>query len=303
MLRAQGAPVDPGIARELRLGLARHRRTGPGEQAGSWRPQPPNCVAPYTTRSPAHRKPLGRRWTPRTRQTPRTRPAATVSRVFGDVSQIWRRNHPWAAVYDFVVERERLARPLGLALFGTDMARLYESAERAIGEVPAGSSILDIPCGGGVALRGLDPGRQVRYVAADIAPAMLKRTSHEAARRGLGQVELVEADIEALPFAAGDFELCLTFTGLHCVPHPRVAVTELARCTAPDGRIVGSWFATDSGAVYEPARLLGRAAGLLGPSCGVAELSSWLAQEGFGEIDVQTSGAIAHFSARRIRPT
>jgi len=222
--------------------------------------------------------------------------------VFGDVSQRWK-SHPWAALYDFVVEREQLAGPLGRVFFGTDMSRLYEAATRAIGEVADGSGILDVPCGGGVALRGLDPGRTVRYVAADIAPAMLERTAREAAGRGLGQVELVEADIEALPFADGEFELCLSFTGLHCVPRPRIAVAELARCTALDGRICGSWFATDTGALYEPVRVLGRASGLLGPSCSVAAVRGWLADEGFCDVAVATSGAIAHFSARRFPPT
>jgi SAM-dependent methyltransferase len=198
-----------------------------------------------------------------------------------------------------VVEREQLARPLGRVFFGTDVSRLYASAVEAIGEVPDGSSILDIPCGGGVALRGLDPAQRVRYVAADIAPAMLERTAHEAAARGLDQVELLEADIEALPFADGEFELCVTFTGLHCVPHPRVAVMELIRCTAPGGSLVGSWLATDTGTLYEPVRLLGRAAGLLGPSCGVGELRDWLAGEGLSEIVVGTSGALAYFSARK----
>jgi SAM-dependent methyltransferase len=216
-----------------------------------------------------------------------------------DVSQLWRRNHPWAAVYDFVIERERLAAPLGRLLFGTDIARLYEAAETALGGLADGASVLDIPCGGGVALRGLDPGRHVRYVAADIAPAMLDRARREAAARGLHQVELVEADVEALPFADGEFDLCLTFTGLHCFPHPRVAVTELARCTAPGGRIVGSWLANDTGAVYEPSRRLGRVAGLLGPSCSIGELTGWLAAAGVGEILVQRSGALAYFTARR----
>ena len=201
--------------------------------------------------------------------------------------------------YDFVVERERLARPLAWIVFHTDISRLYESAARALAEVPDGASVLDVPCGGGVALRGLDPGRRVRYVAADIAPAMLERTARAAAELGLGRVELAEEDIEALPFADGEFELCLTFTGFHCFPRPRVAVAELARCTAPGGRIVGSWLASDTGVMFEPVRRIGRAVGLMGPSCAVGELTGWLAAEGFDEIAVQKSGALAYFSARR----
>src|SRR3954447_24302099 len=111
------------------------------------------------------------------------------------VSANWRRGHPWAAVYDFVVERESLSRPIGQLLFGTDTKLLYERM-RAVDDVPAGGSVLDIPCGGGVALRALAPGDDVRYVAADIAPAMLRRTHEVARKRGLDQVETRIADAE-----------------------------------------------------------------------------------------------------------
>ena len=52
---------------------------------------------------------------------------------------------------------------------------LYAAAAE-IGTLPAGSRVLDVPCGGGVALRGLVPGQGIEYVAADIAPTMLERT-------------------------------------------------------------------------------------------------------------------------------
>src|SRR6266849_10159279 len=106
-------------------------------------------------------------------------------------------DHPWARVYDFFVEREALSRPIGWLLFGTDTRLLYDQLD-AIGRVQDGGSILDIPCGGGVALRGLRPEQDVRYVAADISEAMLERTARVAADRGLAQVQYETADVEAL---------------------------------------------------------------------------------------------------------
>src|SRR5882724_10329919 len=76
--------------------------------------------------------------------------------------------------YDYVVEREWLARPGGLALWGTDTRLLFENI-RTLGELPDGSAVLDVPCGEGVALRGLQKNQQVRYVAADISVDMLAR--------------------------------------------------------------------------------------------------------------------------------
>src|SRR5881227_2523554 len=93
-----------------------------------------------------------------------------------------------AAAYDVGVEREPFARLGGALMWGTDARLLFRSIRR-LGEAPAGATILDLPCGGGVALRGLRPGQDVRYVAADIAPAMVRRVRERAASAGLSQVE------------------------------------------------------------------------------------------------------------------
>jgi SAM-dependent methyltransferase len=215
------------------------------------------------------------------------------------VSANWRRGHPWAAVYDFFVEREALSRPAARVLFGTDMRLLYEGFD-AIESVPDGGSVLDVPCGGGVALRGLRPGRELRYVAADISPAMLERTAEVARSRGVSeQVETVEADVEDLQFGDGEFDLCVSFAGLHCFPHPDVATREIARVLRPGGRFVGSVFLTDGGVRYTPMVVLGRAAGVMGPSGGLRDLQRWLDEAGLVDARIERSGAIAYFEARR----
>lgn len=219
------------------------------------------------------------------------------------VTTNWALDHPWASIYDFFVEREPLSRPLGRVLFGTDARLLYDALD-AIGDVRAGASILDIPCGGGVALRGLSPAQDVRYVAADISEAMLERTRRMAQRLGHGAgqratLELQIADVEALPFADGEFQLCLSFAGLHCFPRPALAVAEIGRCLAPHGRFVGSMFVTDGGLRYLPLIVSGRVAGLMGPSGSTGELRDWLAGAGLDDVRVTRSGAIAYFEAQR----
>jgi ubiquinone/menaquinone biosynthesis C-methylase UbiE len=88
-----------------------------------------------------------------------------------------------------------------IAVFA-DIARL--------GDAAVGTSILDIPCGGGFAFRGLHRGQAVRYVAADISPYMLGRARREAHRRGVQDaIEFVEADVTALQFADANFDLCV----------------------------------------------------------------------------------------------
>jgi SAM-dependent methyltransferase len=136
-----------------------------------------------------------------------------------NVSEVWSGDRLWAPVYAYALNRPRLARAGAGLLFHTDFGHLYRAIDR-IAEVPAGSSVLDVPCGGGVALRALSTETDVRYVAADIAEDMLLRTAAEAARRGLDQVSTLQADITALPFRDGEFDLTLSFTSLHCLPDP-----------------------------------------------------------------------------------
>jgi SAM-dependent methyltransferase len=214
-------------------------------------------------------------------------------------SAAWQAGHPWSSVYDFFVERENLARVAGRLAFGTDTSLLYDSIA-SIGELPAGSAVLDIPTGGGVALRGLSPGQGVRYVAADISPDMLERAQRVARERGLeDQVEVQSADVERLPFGVGEFDRVISFAGLHCFPRPRVAVLEIARVLRPGGEFTGSVVLTGTGVRYVPAIVGGRAAGLMGPSGSRADLERWLRDAGLQNVRIDVSGAIGYFSATK----
>ncbi|MBO0841335.1 MAG: class I SAM-dependent methyltransferase [Sciscionella sp.] len=216
-----------------------------------------------------------------------------------NVSDLWQRNHPWASIYSFGIDRPTLARPVVRLAFGSDIDLLYR-ATSAIGELPAGASVLDVPCGSGVALRGLRQGQGLRYVAADIAPAMLARTERTARRLGVDdQVHTEQADIARLPFADGEFDLCVSFTGLHCFPEPKAAVGEIARVVAAGGSLRASWLHTDSGLLFRPQLICGRLSGLAGPSASTTDVRGWLAGAGFVDIDVVTSGALAYLTATR----
>jgi len=88
--------------------------------------------------------------------------------------------------------------------------------------------------------RLLTPEQRLRYVAVDLSPVMLRRARAEARRRALEQIEFVEADVEALPFADGSFDLGISYTGLHCFPRIDAALAELARVLRPGGVLRGS---------------------------------------------------------------
>lgn len=200
--------------------------------------------------------------------------------------------------YDFGVEREVLARPAGLAMWGTDTRLLFD-AIAGIGEVPDGAAVLDIPCGGGLALRGLRPDQQVRYVAADISGDMLMRAQRRAVALGRHDIEFVEADIERMPFGDGEFDYCVSFNGLHCVPDPAAAVREIARCLKSGGRLIGDTVVRGAGWRQDGLNATFRRAGVFGPGGTADELRHWLTDAGLEVDRLQRSGAVVHFTAVR----
>ncbi len=206
----------------------------------------------------------------------------------------WSDDPLWASFYDWTVEHPRAGGAIWRAGIQSDLRLLYRAAAE-IGRQPAGARILDIPCGGGVALRGLKPGQGVEYVAADIAQAMLDRTMEAAGERGVAdQVEPRVADVGDLPFADASFDLVVTFTGLHCFPDPARAVIEMARVLRPGGVLTGSALLNDA-LRYAPLRKAGRIAGLLGPGCTSHDLDGWLAGQGIADVVIEKSGAIGYF--------
>lgn len=207
----------------------------------------------------------------------------------------WSDDPLWASFYDWTVEHPTAGGAVWRVGVNSDLRRLYRAADE-IGRQPAGSRILDIPCGGGVALRGLRPGQGVEYVAGDIAQTMLDRTMRAAERRGVAdQVVPRIADVGDLPFDDAGFDLVVTFTGLHCFPDPERAVVEMARVLRPGGVLTGSALLNDTGLRFEPVRRVGRVAGLLGPGCSSADLEDWFAREGIADLVLERSGAIAYF--------
>ncbi len=200
------------------------------------------------------------------------------------------------AAYDFAVEREWLARPFLITLWCTDTRLLFDSI-RIIGDLPDGAAVLDVPCGGGVALRGLRPDQRVRYVAADISTDMLARARRRVARLGRADIEFTEADIERMPFGNNEFDLCVSFNGLHCLPDPAAAVREIARCLKPGGWLIGDTLVRGAGVRHDLALRAFRRAGVFGPCGTVDELRGWLTGAGLQVERLACSGAVAHFTA------
>jgi SAM-dependent methyltransferase len=207
---------------------------------------------------------------------------------------------PFGAFYDFYIERPWLAQAIGRLVWGIDVAPMYASM-RAVGELAEGATVIDAPCGGGVALRALRPGQRVRWIAVDIEAAMLARCERRASERGVdaGTLELVEADMRALPLPDAGADLCLSYSGLHMVAEPDVALAEIVRCLKPGGELIGSTFLSEGS---RRQRLLlghGVRTGQNGSLCSTAELRGWLRDAGVEQIEVGPERGFAVFRGRR----
>jgi ubiquinone/menaquinone biosynthesis C-methylase UbiE len=168
-----------------------------------------------------------------------------------------------------------------------------------LGEQPAGASVLDLPCGGGVAFRALTPKQDIRYVACDLSPGMLRRAQKVARERRLAQVELVEADVNALPFSDGEFDLCISYNGLHCFPDPAAGVKEMARCLKPGGRLTGCATIRGTGRREDALFHAYQRTGVFGPGGTAEEVTEWLGAAGLEEMNFDSSGAWLFFDALR----
>jgi ubiquinone/menaquinone biosynthesis C-methylase UbiE len=116
-------------------------------------------------------------------------------------SQVWQ-NKLFAKTignsYARAIERKNTARRPGYLVFGTDVDRIYNTMD-IVAEMPDRSAVLDVPCGGGVALRRLRPSQRVRYVAMEISAGMLTRARQRICPEHRDMVEIVEGSIEHIP--------------------------------------------------------------------------------------------------------
>src|SRR5882724_3600030 len=126
--------------------------------------------------------------------------------------------------------------------FGQIARTIENVAEEFMARQPlqAGSHVLDLACGtGNLAVVAARHGCVVSGV--DIASNLIEQARTRAAALGL-RIDFQEGDAEALPFAAGQFDLVVSSFGVMFAPRPDVAVAELRRVIKPGGRVaLASW--------------------------------------------------------------
>lgn len=119
------------------------------------------------------------------------------------------------------------------------MPRWRRLAVRLSGVQP-GQSVLD--CASGTGAQAIDFARRVGpagcVVALDFSSAMLAQLPERASRAGVGRIETLQADMQALPFAAASFDCASCTFGIRNVDDPVRALSEMRRVLRPGGSLV-----------------------------------------------------------------
>ena len=117
-------------------------------------------------------------------------------------------------------------------------AFVLEVGETAVAtaSISSRTELLDVATGSGsaaipAALRG------ARVTGLDLAPSLLEVAKERATEAGV-DVEWVEGDAEALPFASESYDVVLSAIGVQFAPRHEVGAREIARVTRPGGEIV-----------------------------------------------------------------
>ena len=102
-----------------------------------------------------------------------------------------------------------------------------------------GDHVLDVACGTGIVARLAAPvvGGAGSVVGIDTDEGMLAVARKSAAAEGL-PIDWQEADVSDLPFADERFDIVLCQQGLPFFDDPILALEEMRRVVAPDGRVV-----------------------------------------------------------------
>ena len=102
-------------------------------------------------------------------------------------------------------------------------------------EISPGQRVLDVAAGtGNTAIRAAQAGADV--VASDLTPENFDAGRREAAAQGV-ELEWVEADAEALPFADAAFDVVTSSVGAIFAPNHQAVADEMVRVCGPGGTI------------------------------------------------------------------
>jgi SAM-dependent methyltransferase len=214
---------------------------------------------------------------------------ADTSAEWRDAADGWR---AWAGVLE--------AADAGLGV----SRRLVELAR-----VGPGAAVLDVAAGYGepglTAARAAGPAGRV--VCADLSGPMLALARERAAAAGLGNLDFVEADAEALDLPEASFDAVLSRQGLQFLPDVPGTLARLRSFLVPGGRLAAAVWGPPARVPFAaPVPVIRAELGLAPPPAGApgpfalgdrARLATLVEAAGFREVATGTATATYRFAS------
>ena len=195
-----------------------------------------------------------------------------------------------------VKARQRVAWSSGdYAVIGTTLQIVGEELCESLAlDVRAGQKVLDVAAGNGNASLAAAR-RWCEVVATDYVPALLERARERAEAERL-TIEFREADVEALPFADGSFDVVVSTFGVMFAPDQARAAAEMLRVVKPGGKIgLANW--TPEGFIGRLFKTIGKH---VPPPPGVKSPALWGTQARIVELFEAHASSI-HDGAAKLR--
>ena len=118
-------------------------------------------------------------------------------------------------------------------------------------DISTGETVLDLGCGGGIdtVIAAHRTGSAGRVIGLDFLPEMLERTAKTAAEAGLGNVELLEGEMEAIPLPDDSVDHIISNGVINLSPRKARVLAECARVLRPGGKFCVSDIAVEENAL------------------------------------------------------
>ncbi len=117
-------------------------------------------------------------------------------------------------------------------LYGQEQSRKYQKTLEKVDT--KNLAVLDVGCGSGLFFSQV-AGQAKIVVGVDVSLELLSKAKEHA--RGFGNVYLVQADADHLPFLNGFFGAVFAFTVLQNMPKPSETLAELKRVARVGGKV------------------------------------------------------------------